>query len=80
MYKVNQIGVVTFGDKTTSRVKIIHIDTYPASGMPNDLVFQYLEEETHRPLVNHVLEQFGHPKGSFNLPEGLADMVFKIDN
>lgn len=79
MYTKDQTGTITFGDKTTSKVVITSVVTYPASGMPNDIVFKYQENETHRPLTNPALIQLGHEEGTFNLPEGLADMVFKAD-
>jgi hypothetical protein len=79
MYKENQTGIITFGDKTTSKVIISKIITCSSSGMPNDIVFKYQDNETHRPLTNPVLVKLGHEEGTFNLPEGLADMVFKAD-
>lgn len=78
MYKVDQTGIITFGDKTTSRVRISRIQTYRS--LPSDIIFSYLDEETHRPLINKVLEtNFNDEKDSFNLPEGLAHIVFKLD-
>lgn len=79
MYTKDQTGTITFGDNTTSKVEIVAIKTYPASGMSSDIIFKYQENETHRPLTNPALIQLGHEEGTFNLPEGLADMVFKAD-
>lgn len=79
MYKENQKGIITFGDNTTSKVEIVAIKTYPASGMSSDIIFKYQEKETHRPLVNDALIALGYEKGTFNLPESLANMVFKLD-
>ena len=71
--KEGTTGTLTFGDGATSRVELVKILTYPASGMPSDYLFKYEEGETHRPLI-HV--SF---KDSFHLPEMIVLMYFKED-
>lgn len=67
----NTSGIITYGDMKTSRVNLIDIINYPASGMPSDYVFKYADNENHRPLINSV------GGGDFTLPSTLAELVFK---
>jgi hypothetical protein len=71
--KKGTTGTITWGNGTTSKVKLEDILTYPSSGMPADYLFSYDENETLRPLIH---EKFN---GLFPLPEGLVSMVFTED-
>lgn len=79
--KVGDTGIITFGDETTSRVVISKIHTYPATGMPADIVLTYLDDETHRPLVHpDFIEHIdGRKVESFPLPEEIFEQVFLKD-
>ena len=78
-YKINDTGVITF-DSSSSKVKLVDIDTYPASGMRSDYWFEYLDDETNRPLVHPDFGKDDMIKSSILLPEGLVYKVFTKDS
>lgn len=78
-FKTGDTGVITFGNGTTSRVRISKIHTY--SSMPTDYVLTYEDDETNRPLVHpdFVVYEDNKKIDSFPLPEGLLVQVFTKD-
>jgi hypothetical protein len=78
-FKTGDTGVITFGNGTTSRVRISKIHNY--SFMPTDYVMTYMNDETNRPLIHpdFVTYNDGDKIDSFPLPEGLLEQVFIKD-
>lgn len=66
-------GFITYGEGETTKVEIVEIITYPATGMPGDILFKYADGETKRPLDNPI------NGADFPLPASLAEMVFTKD-
>jgi hypothetical protein len=66
-------GVITFGDKSTAKVVVENVRTYPSTGMPADVFFKYQEGETNKKLTH---PDFGE---RFPLPEEIIALVFKKD-
>lgn len=63
-------GIITFGDEKTSKVEIVKIQEYPASGMGSDYFLKYDETETYKPIFHPEQED------GFLLPEELFNQVF----
>lgn len=77
MSKIGQTGTITWGNGTTSKVIISHIDTY--SCLPTDYWLSYAEGETNRPIVHPDFGKLDLIKTELVLPEGLMDMSFAPD-
>jgi hypothetical protein len=73
-----QTGTLNWGKNETSRVIIVDIDTY--SSLPSDVWMEYLDDETHRPLIHPDFGKSPMVKGSILLPEAVVDMVLTPDN
>ena len=76
--KKGQTGTLNWGKNETSRVKIVDIDTY--SSLPSDVWMEYLDDETHRPLVHPEFGASPIIKASILLPAAVVDMVFTPDD
>jgi hypothetical protein len=55
-------GKLIFGDKSTAKVVIKRIKTYPATGMSPDIFFAYQDGETNKQLIHPTM------KDEFPLP------------
>ena len=75
---VGDKGVLTFGDNTKARVKVVDIDTH--SYVPTDYWFEYEEGETNKQIVHPEFGKQSYIKSSVVLPETLVSMVFKKTN
>ena len=78
-FKVGDTGIITFGNGTTSRVKIVKVQTY--GSMPSDYFLEYEKGETNRPLSHPDFVRYdeGEKIDVFPLPEGLLERVFTKD-
>ena len=72
---VGDLGIITWGDKTTSKVKIVGIETY--SLMPTDFWLEYMDTEQNRPLIHPDYGKEDIIKAPILLPEGLMDLVYQ---
>lgn len=77
--KVNQTGTLSFGEKGSSKVRIVEIEPSRSGIFPTDYWFEYLEEETNRPLIHPDFGKSDIIKSEILLPEGLVKMVFTPD-
>jgi hypothetical protein len=71
--KEGDTGVITFGDNTTAKVKVVEVVDYHASGMPTDIFFTYAENETNKKIKHPTLGE------KFPLPIGIVNLVFVKD-
>lgn len=77
--EAGKTGVLSFGDGSKSRVKLVEIE-YSKSGMfPTDYWLEYAEDETHRPLVHPDFGKNDIIKTEILLPEFLFQQVFTLD-
>lgn len=67
-------GIITYGDKTIAKVRIHDIRTYPATGMPADVLFTYLEGETNKKIVHPTMGEV------FPIPESVVHKIFTPDS
>lgn len=77
--EVNDTGILTFGDNTTARVKVVSVDHSRSGMFPTDYWFEYEEGETNKQIVHPDLGKLDLIKSSVVLPEGLVRMVFTKD-
>ena len=79
MVKAGQTGRINFGNKGTSRVRIVEIEKSKSGMFPTDYWLTYAEDETNRPLVHPNFGQNPIIKSEILLPEGLFKQVFTPD-
>jgi hypothetical protein len=78
--EIGTTGTVTFGDGTSSKVRLKEITNYPSIGAPPDYWFEYQEDEKHRPLIHPDFGKNAIIKSEMLLPHFLVVKVFKADN
>ena len=71
-------GIITWGDKTTSKVIVKKIQYY--SYIPNDYWLDYAEDETHRPLIHPDYGKVDEIIAPILLPEELFYRVFESND
>jgi hypothetical protein len=68
--KIYKLGT----DSGFAIVKLYRIQTYPASGMPADYVFEY-QPGSIKPIIHPDAEQLFGSKDMFPIPECLIPMI-----
>jgi hypothetical protein len=68
--KIYKLGT----DKGFATVKLYKIQTYPASGLPADYVFEY-QPGSIKPIIHDHAEQLFGSKDRFPIPEALIPMI-----
>lgn len=70
-------GILTFGDNTLAKIKVVKKQTY--SSMPNDYWLEYQEGETNRQIVHPDYGNSPHIISEILLPEFIFNDYVKLD-
>jgi hypothetical protein len=73
--KIGDLGIIKWGNGTTSKVRIVDVETY--SFMSTDYWLEYLDTEENRPLIHPDYGKEDIIKSQILLPEGLMDLVYE---
>jgi hypothetical protein len=71
--KIYRIGT----EQGVATVKLDKIQTYPATGMPADYIFEY-QPGSIKPIIHPKAEALFGSKDKFPLPEGLIPRIKEV--
>lgn len=71
-------GVITFGDGSTSKIKVVDVETY--TYLPTDYWLEYAEGETNKPLVHPDYGTSPLIKSELLIPEMIFRSFVKLDS